>query len=63
MKTQWLNVGYKFNSPFINFQYDICPNLGSASKLTKEVVKFSSKIKFLLDVESIYIFMIYNIEL
>jgi hypothetical protein len=60
-KNSMAGVGYKFKSPFINFQYDICPNLRSASKLTKHGVKFSPKIKFLLDLELIYIFMIYNI--
>jgi len=57
-KNPMAHVGYKFKSPFINFHYDICPNLRSASKLTKQVVKFSSKIKFVLDIELIYIFMI-----
>ncbi len=56
-KNPMAHAGYKFKSPFINFQYDICPNLRSASKLTKQVVKFSSKVKFVLDVEVIHIFM------
>ncbi len=60
-KNPMAHVKYKFKSPFINFEYDICPNLRSASKLTKQVVNFFSKIKFVLDVELIYIFMIYNI--
>jgi hypothetical protein len=34
-KNPMAHVVYKFKSPFINFRYDICPNLRSASKIDK----------------------------